>query len=260
MKRTVRRSVPVDKFKTLKGENRLLVIGIPILVIVAVVGWGIWRATATLDDIEARTLDPSSVLSLTWEHLVIVVISAVIVLVTAIPLGIVLTRPATAFLSPIVTAIANIGQAAPVIGVIVLLAIWLGFGAPVAIAALWFYAFLPVLANVVAGLRGVDKDLVEAARGLSLSPMQVLFKVELPLALPVIMNGVRTALVLLVGAGAFATFIDAGGLGGLITAGINLYRNPILISGAVLIAALALAIEWVGRVLEIGLTPKGMLK
>src|SRR5699024_1205675 len=260
MMRTVRGSVPVDKFKTLKGENRLLVIGIPILVIVAVVGWGIWRATATLDDIEARTLDPSSVLSLTWEHLVIVVISAVIVLVTAIPLGIVLTRPATAFLSPIVTAIANIGQAAPVIGVIVLLAIWLGFGAPVAIAALWFYAFLPVLANVVAGLRGVDKDLVEAARGLSMSPMQVLFKVELPLALPVIMNGVRTALVLLVGAGAFATFIDAGGLGGLITAGINLYRNPILMSGGVLIAALALAIEWVGRVLEIGLTPKGMLK
>src|SRR5699024_4511312 len=93
-----------------------------------------------------------------------------------------------------------------------------------------------------------------------MSPMQVLFKVELPLALPVIMNGVRTALVLLVGAGAFATFIDAGGLGGLYTAGINLYRNPILSRGAVLIAAMALAIGCVEGVLDIGLTPKGMQK
>lgn len=250
----------MEKFKTLKGENRLLVFGIPLLVIVAVVGWGIWRANATLDDIENRTLAPSAVLNMTWEHLVIVAISALLVAFTAIPVGIVLTRPSTKFLSPFVVGIANIGQAAPVIGVIVLLAIWLGFGPPVAILALWFYAFLPVLANVVAGLRGVDSSLVEAARGLSMSPMQVLFKVELPLALPVIMTGVRTSLVLLVGAGAFATFIDAGGLGGLITAGINLYRNPILISGAVLIAAVALAIEWVGRVLEISLTPKGMLK
>lgn len=250
----------MEKFRNLKGENRLLIFGIPVLVIIAMVGWGIWRSPAMLDDIESRTLAPASVLSLTWEHLVIVVISALLVVFTAIPLGVVLTRPSTKFLSPVVTGIANVGQAAPVIGVIVLLTIWLGFGPPVASFALWFYAFLPVLANVVAGLRGVDSSLVEAARGLSMSPMQVLFKVELPLALPVIMTGVRTSLVLLVGAGAFATFIDAGGLGGLITAGINLYRNPILISGAVLIAALALAIEWVGRVLEIGLTPKGMLK
>ena len=91
-----------------------------------------------------------------------------------------------------------------------------------------------------------------------MSPAQVLLKVELPMALPVIMTGVRTSLVLLVGAGAFATFIDAGGLGGLITTGINLYRNSILVSGAVLIAALALAVEWVGRLLEVALTPKGM--
>ena len=140
------------------------------------------------------------------------------------------------------------------------MAIWLGFGESVAILGLWFYAFLPVLANVIAGLRGVDKQLVEAAYGLSMSPIQVLTKVELPMALPVIMTGIRTSLVLLVGAGAFATFIDAGGLGGLITTGITLYRNPILISGAVLIAALALAVEWVGRVLEVVFAPKGMIK
>lgn len=83
-----------------------------------------------LDDIENRTLAPAYVPSLTWKHLVIVVISALLVVFTAIPLGIVLARPSTKFLSPVVTGIANVGQAAPVIGVIVLLAIWLGFGPP----------------------------------------------------------------------------------------------------------------------------------
>lgn len=66
----------MEKFKNLKGENRLFIFGIPVLVIIAVVGWGIWRSTATLDDIENRTLAPASVLSLTWEHLLIVVVSA----------------------------------------------------------------------------------------------------------------------------------------------------------------------------------------
>ncbi|QRP20874.1 ABC transporter permease [Corynebacterium macginleyi] len=246
----------MEKFRRLTGEDRLLIIGIPILVVLTVSGWLIWHAMAELDDIEERTLQISSVLTMAREHLVLVVISALLVIATAVPLGTVLTRKSTLFMAPIITSIANIGQAAPVVGVIVLLAIWLGFGKPVAILGLWFYAFLPVLANVIAGLRGVDKQLIETAYGLSMSPIQVLTKVELPMALPVIMAGIRTSLVLLVGAGAFATFIDAGGLGSLITTGITLYRNPILISGAVLIAALALTVEWVGRVLEVVFAPK----
>lgn len=247
------------KFKNLRGENRLLLFGIPVLVIVGFAGWLVWRGLADLDDIEARTLDLGNVGVMTLEHLQVVALATIAVVATAVPLGIILTRPALRFMAPVVTAIANIGQAAPVVGVVVLLAMWFGFGTTVAVVSLWFYAFLPVLANVITGLRGVDESLIEAARGLSMSPAQVLYKVELPLALPVIMAGIRISLVLLVGAGAFATFIDAGGLGGLITTGINLYRNPILVSGALLIALLALTIEWVGRVLEITLTPKGML-
>src|SRR5699024_8971006 len=134
----------------------------------------------------------------------------------------------------------------------------LGFGTPVAILSLWIYAFLPVLANTVAGLRGVDSSLVEAAQGISMSPAQVLLRVELPMALPAILVGARTALVLRVGSAAFATFISAGGLRTLITTGIHLYRFPILVSGALLIAALALAVAWLGRVMEVVLTPKGM--
>jgi osmoprotectant transport system permease protein len=99
---------------------------------------------------------------------------------------------------------------------------------------------------------------VEAGRGVGLSNVDVLRRIELPLALPVIMAGIRTALVLLVGTAALATFINGGGLGGIITAGITLYRYPVMVAGAVLVALLALLVEWLGRVLELATRPKGI--
>jgi len=239
-------------------EDRLLLIGLPIFTVLLLAGWNIWSQLAEFDDIEARLLTWANIGTLTWQHLLIVVVSALIVVAAAIPTGILLTRRGAGFLNPIVLGIANAGQAAPVIGVIVLLALAIGFGFWIAILSLTIYAFLPVLANTITGLRGVDPSLVEAARGMGMSGTQVLFRVELPMAVPVIMTGVRTALVLLVGAGAFATFIDAGGLGLLIQTGIIMFRYSILVSGAILVAALALAVEWVGRLLEIFVRPGGL--
>ena len=86
----------------------------------------------------------------------------------------------------------------------------------------------------------------------------MLFRVELPLAVPVIMTGVRTALVLLVGTATLATFVNAGGLGTLIVTGITLFRYPVLVSGALLVALLALLVDWAGRVLERVARPKGI--
>lgn len=243
---------------TRSREDRLLLVGLPAVVLVVLAGWCLWRATADLGDIEARTLAWDAVGQLALEHVLIVLVCAVLVVACAVPLGVLLTRDRAAFMGPAVTATANAGQAAPVIGVIVLLALAIGFGFWTAVLALTVYAFLPVLANTVAGLRGVDHTVVEAARGMGMSPMQVLRRVELPMALPVIMTGVRTALVLLVGAAAFATFIDAGGLGTLIQTGIIMFRHSILVSGALLVALLALLVEWAGRVLELFSTPKGL--
>jgi osmoprotectant transport system permease protein len=161
------------------------------------------------------------------------------------------------FSGPVV-AFANGGQAAPVIGLIVLLAMWLGFGFWTAIVALVIYAILPVLRNTITGLDGVDRTLMEAGRGMGMSGLGVLLRIEIPLAVPVIMSGVRTALVLMVGTASLATFISAGGLGILITTGVNLFRNSVLITGAVLITCLALLIDWVGRLLEYVVQPKGM--
>lgn len=239
-------------------EDRLLLVGLPILTVLLLIGWAIWGTLADFDDIEARLLTWSNIGVLTWQHLRIVVVSAAIVVAAAVPIGVLLTRRGLRAASPVVVGIANAGQAAPVIGVIVLLALTLGFGFWIAVLSLTLYAFLPVLANTVTGLRGVDASLVEAARGMGMSSAQVLFRVELPLAIPVILTGVRTALVLLVGAGAFATFIDAGGLGLLIQTGIVMFRYSILVSGAILVAALAMAVEWFGRLLEIFVKPGGL--
>lgn len=239
-------------------EDRLLLVGLPIFTVLLLISWTIWSNVTEFDDIEARLLTWSNIGFLTWQHLLIVIVSACIVVATAIPMGVILTRRGARAASPVVVGIANAGQAAPVIGVIVLLALAIGFGFWIAVLALTIYAFLPVLANTIAGLRGVDPSLVEAARGMGMSSTQVLFRVELPLAIPVIMTGVRTALVLLVGAGAFATFIDAGGLGLLIQTGIVMFRYSILVSGAILVAALALSVEWFGRLLEILAKPGGL--
>ncbi|MFJ2619185.1 ABC transporter permease [Glutamicibacter sp. NPDC087344] len=218
----------------------------------------IWLVTANLTDTERQTLDPGTIGKYTLEHLQITLIAAVIVLLIAIPLGILLTRPSLRKAAPVVRAIANFGQAAPAIGVIVLLAFWLGFGARTAVVSLVIYAILPVLSNTIVGLQQVDQRLVEAGRGIGMSQLAVLFKVELPLAVPVMLSGIRTALVLLVGTATLATFINGGGLGILITTGVNLNLNVVLIAGSLLVALLALTVDWVGRLVEQLARPKGL--
>ena len=241
------------------GREQLgLLLGLPILILTVFIGWVIWRQSASLDSIEARQLDWSAIRTMLWEHLKLTGVASVLVLLTALPLGILLTRPGFRRASGPIIAFANAGQAAPVVGLIVLLAMWLGFNFWVAVLALGIYAFLPVLRNTMVGLQQVEATLVEAARGMGMSQMATLMRIEIPLAAPVIMAGVRTALVLVVGTASFGTFINAGGLGALITTGINLFRYPILVSGGILIALLALFFEWLGRILESLLTPKGL--
>lgn len=230
----------------------------PAIILAAFAVFLIWRLTANLTTTEARPLAWDSLLSALGEHLYLTFVSAALVVVIAVPLGIVLTRGRMRRFAGPVTAIANIGQAAPTIGLLVLLAMWLGFGVPTAIVALVAYSVLPVLRNTMVGLAEVDPSLIEAGRGMGMSALSVLFRVELPLAVPVILAGVRTALVLLVGTATLATFIDGGGLGILILSGINLFQNSLLFSGALLVGLLALLLDWLGRVVEHVAKPRGL--
>ncbi|MGH3096285.1 MAG: ABC transporter permease [Streptosporangiales bacterium] len=230
----------------------------PALVIIFVLGFVIWRATATLDSIERRSLAWARVGELLWQHIALSVVSTVIVLAVAMPLGILLTRRSTRKATPAVVGVANIGQAAPAVGLLVLFALWLGIGFWTTIIALCLYAILPVLRNTIVGLDQVDQRLVEAGRGMGMTAAAVLWRIELPLAVPVILAGARTALVLLVGTATLATLVGAGGLGELVNTGIKLTRTSVLVSGALLVAALALIIDWLGRVAEEIAKPKGI--
>jgi osmoprotectant transport system permease protein len=230
----------------------------PVAILVVLGAFALWLANADLTESERSTLNPSGLLDLTWQHLMLTVMSTVIVLVIAIPLGIALTRGPLRKASGAILAVANFGQAAPAVGLVVLLAFWLGFTFWAAVVALVLYAILPVLRNTIIGIESVDARLVEAGRGMGMSAAAVLLKVELPLAVPVMLAGIRTALVLLVGSAALATFIGAGGLGLLITTGVNLFLPKVLVSGALLIALLALSIDWLGRIVETFARPKGL--
>lgn len=230
----------------------------PAIVVVVLAGFVIWRYTATLDSIEQGALRWRHIAVLTLEHIELSIISTVIVLAVAIPLGILLTRQRTRAASPAVVGFANMGQAAPAVGLIVLSALWLGIGFWAMVPPLCVYAILPVLRNTIVGIQGVDERLVEAGRGMGMSAVAVLWRIELPLAVPVMLAGARTALVLLVGTATLGTLIGAGTLGDLINQGITLTRTSILISGALLVAALALLIDWLGRVVEEVAKPKGI--
>jgi len=237
-----------------RGAWRALAVQ-PLLVAVGLLAFVLWRLNASLTETEARQLGWTALWRSTREHLLLTVTAAVIVLVIAVPLGIALTRRPLRRLSPVITGVANTGQAAPAIGLFVLLATWLGFGFRTTVVALVVYAALPVLRNTLVGIQGVDPRLVEAGRGMGMSAAAVLFRVELPLAVPVILAGLRVATVSNVSLVSVGALLGVGGLGALFTDGLQRdYLAPILV-GIVLSVALALLLDTVIVGIQRVLTP-----
>ncbi|WP_041989165.1 ABC transporter permease [Streptomyces sp. AcH 505] len=233
-------------------------VAVPLVVAVVLAATILWITSIQLDSIAENSLSGGNVQLRLWQSVRLTAISTFWVLLIALPVGIALTRRRLTKAAPAVTALANIGQATPAIGLLALLVIWLGIGPSTAITGMVIYAVLPVLSNTVAGLRAIDPDLVEAARGIGMSAAGTLGRVELPLAVPLILAGVRTALVLNVGTATLATFGGGGGLGDLITSGIQTQRMPVLIIGSVLTVTLALIIDWLASLVEVVLTPRGL--
>ena len=229
----------------------------PLIVAVVLGALVLWLSSMQLDSIEKRTLNIDYIINRTREHLGLTIVASALVAILAIPTGIALSRTKSRVVRGIVLGIANIGQATPAIGVIILLAIVWQTGYATALTALVIYSFLPVLRNTLIGLQQVDENVRESARGMGMTPNQVLRDVELPLAVPVILAGLRTSLVFCVGVATVATFINAGGLGDMIVNGLKLQRYPVLITGAVLVACIALLIDWVASLAEDRLRPRG---
>lgn len=230
----------------------------PLVLIAVLVVLYLAVSNAQLDSVEQQALSPSVILTQLGQHVVLSVVSTALIVVIAVPLGIVMTRPGARWSRPIALGLGNLGQAIPSIGLVVLLAIWLGIGFNTAVIALVVYSVLPVLRNTIVGLEQVDKSVVESARGMGMSKRAVLWRIEMPLSVPVILAGIRTALVLTVASAVLATFINGGGLGDGISTGLSLSRPIVTITYGTLVAVLALLADWIGLVVEEALRPRGV--
>jgi osmoprotectant transport system permease protein len=197
-----------------------------------------------MDTVHFFVANRGQILQLTLEHLWLVGVSMLLAIAIGLPLGILLTRRRT--LSKPVIGIANIVQTIPSLALFgfLLPAPWLGERADrLAITALTLYALLPVIRNTYTGILAVDPGVREAARGMGMTDRQVLVQVELPLALGVILAGVRTATVITVGVATIAAAIGAGGLGEFIFRGVAMVDNQVILAGAIPAACLALLLD-----------------
>ena len=231
----------------------------PIIVIVGAIALYSYVQGADKIFQDERALDWDSNLKPQLEqHLSITLWATLFTIVMAVPLGILLTRPKYKRAGSPILAIATSGQAIPAFGLLVLAFAWLGRGPWTTIWALSLFTLLPVLRNTMVGLEQVNKNVIEAGRGMGLTKGQALRQIELPLAIPVILAGVRTALVITVGMAALAYLIGGGGLGITISAGLKLSRDLVLITGAVMTALVALSVDWIAALIEKTLRPKGL--
>ncbi|MEU2042910.1 ABC transporter permease [Nocardia niwae] len=242
-----------------RRAERLRLVVQPLVVLVLTAGVLVWAFTRDLTATQRASLNAGNVATVTWQHVLITGTVVLIVVAVAVPLGTLLTRPRFRRLTPVFVGIANIGAAAPAIGLIVLFYLatrttgfWIGV-APIA-----FYSLLPVLRNTILGYQQVDPTLVDAGRGQGMSALTVLRRIEFPLAVPYILAGLRTSLVLAVGTATLSFLVSAGGLGILIDTGYKLRDNVTLVVGAVLAVALALLVDWLGAVAEAFLGPRGL--
>lgn len=241
-----------------RGALVARVLAAPVVVTLLALGTTLWLASLELDSIEQRTLNTTYIVDRVREHLVLSLAAAALVALLAIPAGVLIHRSQSRILRAVVLTLANIGQATPAVGVVILLAIVWRTGFSTALIALVAYAFLPVLRNTLTGLGEVDSAIRESALGMGMTGWQVLRRVELPLASPVILAGLRTSLVFAVGVATIATFINAGGLGDMIVNGLKLQRYPVLIVGAALVAGIAILIDWLAGLVEDFARPRGL--
>jgi len=207
----------------------------------------------------------------TREHMVLTLTAMLIACAIAIPLGIMLARCCSKLLVNTAMGLVNIIQPIPSLALVALTVVLFHLinefldiralatlGTAPALVALIAYALLPILRNTYTGIRQVDPAVVEVATGMGMTRRQILFQVQLPLALPFIMAGVRISTVWTIGVATLVSLVGAGGLGDLIFRGLSNYRINLILAGAVPAAALALIFDWLIGRLEKWLTPAGI--
>ncbi|HEO5636682.1 TPA: ABC transporter permease [Streptococcus agalactiae] len=190
----------------------------------------------------------------TWEQVYISFFAIALGIAIAVPLGVVLTRfPKVA---KIIIAIASMLQTIPSLALLALMIPLFGIGKIPAIVALFIYSLLPILRNIYIGMNNVNPTLKDCAKGMGMKPIQSIFQVELPLATPIIMAGIRLSTIYVIAWATLASYIGAGGLGDLIFSGLNLFQSKLILGGTIPVIILSLIIDYLLGLLETALTPR----
>lgn len=195
----------------------------------------------------------SELVSRIGEHIFISVISLALGVLFAVPIGILLTR--TKKIAAIVIGLTSALQTVPSLALLALMIPLFGVGQLPAIIALFIYSLLPILRNTYIGIKEVGEDYKDAAKGMGMTNIQSILLVELPIAMPTIMAGIRLAAVYVVAWATLASYIGAGGLGDFIFSGLNLYRSDLIFAGTIPVAIIALLADFSLGLLEKKLTP-----
>ncbi len=188
------------------------------------------------------------------EHLLLSFVALALGIIVAIPLGIWLSQVPK--IANIVIGIASVLQTIPTLALLTLMVILLGVGKVPSIVALFIYSLLPILRNTYLGIAGVDPNLTDAAQGMGMSRMQVIRKVLLPLAVPVIMAGIRLSAVYVIAWTTIAAYIGGGGLGEFIFNGLQGYRIDLILGGTIPTIIISILMDLFGGYLERKMTPQ----
>lgn len=191
-----------------------------------------------------------------WEHLYISFLAILLGIIVAVPLGVLLTRVPK--IANIVIGIVSVMQTFPSLAILAFFIPIFGIGKVPAIIALFVYSMLPILSNTYTGIKNVDKSLMETGKGMGMKGWEMITSIELPLAIPVIMAGIRLSTVYLIGWATLASFVGAGGLGDLIFDGLNLFQPSLILAGAIPSTILALIFDFGLGKLENWMTPTGI--
>ena len=203
---------------------------------------------------QALLYEQTPLIGLLKQHLFIIFFATLCIVLTAIPLAIIVTRSWGKAFLPLVRNLSTISQTLPPMAVLFLFLPVLGFGANVVIFSLFLFGLMPVLQATLTGLSTVDQQLKEAAQGIGLSPSQILWKVELPLALPSILSGLRTSILLIIATAALAPMVGAESLGSPIIVGFSINSTSQILQGAIAVALLSIVTDYSLRTMEQQLT------
>jgi osmoprotectant transport system permease protein len=193
-----------------------------------------------------------------WAHFKMVLLSVLIATCIGVPLAIAVTRPGLEKLVLPVIGGAAVGQTIPSLAVIAVMAPLLGFGFESAIVALVIYGLLPIVRNTYAGVKTIDPAVIEAAKGMGLTRMQIACKIELPLARPVIMGGIRVSTIITVGTAELAVLVGGAGLGKITLTGVFAREALIIIQGSAPTAVMAISLGFLLELAERRMTPRGL--